>query len=84
MIESTAEKDGAVAAHHRDSAEENTGFSFVNCKINGTGEIYLGRAWGNYSRTIYSNCYLDNVIAPAGWSDWNYPYRQKYIYDLRF
>ncbi|KAE8704307.1 Pectinesterase QRT1 [Hibiscus syriacus] len=55
-----------IFAHRRD----DTGFSFVNCKINGTGRIYLGRAWGNYSRAIYSNCYFEN-INPAGWTDWN-------------
>ncbi|XWS09686.1 hypothetical protein CRYUN_Cryun39dG0010300 [Craigia yunnanensis] len=77
LVQSTAKTYGAVAAHHRDSLYDNTGFSFVNCTINGTGKIYLGRAWGNYSRAIYSNCYLDNVITPAGWSDWNHPFRQK-------
>ncbi|XVF77100.1 hypothetical protein PTKIN_Ptkin14bG0013000 [Pterospermum kingtungense] len=79
VIESTAENDGAISAHHRDLPDDNTGFSFVNCTINGTGEVYLGRAWASYSRTIYSNCYLDSVIVPPGWSDWNYPDRQKYI-----
>ncbi|XVF33883.1 hypothetical protein REPUB_Repub18cG0009700 [Reevesia pubescens] len=79
VLESNAKKYGAVAAHRRDSPYDETGFSFVSCIINGTGKIYLGRAWGNYSRTIYSNCYLDNVITPAGWSDWNYPFRQKTV-----
>ncbi|XVF03629.1 hypothetical protein REPUB_Repub05bG0009400 [Reevesia pubescens] len=79
VLESTAKKFGAIAAHHRNSPDDNTGFSFVNCIINGTGKIYLGRAWGNYSRAIYSNCYLDNIIIPAGWSDWNYPLRQKTV-----
>ena len=78
LIQSTAKKFGAIAAHHRDSPDDNTGFSFVNCIINGTSKVYLGRAWGNYSRAIYSNCYIDNVITPAGWSDWDDPLRQKY------
>ncbi|XVE80517.1 hypothetical protein DITRI_Ditri14bG0146500 [Diplodiscus trichospermus] len=77
LIQSTAKKSGAIAAHHRDSPYDNTGFSFVNCTINGTGKIYLGRAWGKYSRAIYSNCYIDNVVTPAGWSDWDDPFRQK-------
>ncbi|KAG4161750.1 hypothetical protein ERO13_D01G075400v2 [Gossypium hirsutum] len=79
VIESTAVRSGAIAAHRRDSPDDDTGFSFVNCKINGTGRIYLGRAWGNYSRAIYSNCYFDNIINPAGWTDWNDPLRQKTV-----
>ncbi|OWM81354.1 hypothetical protein CDL15_Pgr007392 [Punica granatum] len=77
VLHSTATRAGAIAAHHRDSPYEDTGFSFVNCIINGTGSIFLGRAWGNYSTAVYSYCYFDNIITPAGWSDWNRPYRQK-------
>ncbi|KAM7258867.1 hypothetical protein ACFE04_014608 [Oxalis oulophora] len=77
VFHSTAKRAGAIAAHHRDSEIEDTGFSFVNCTVNGSGKIYLGRAWGNYSRTIYSYCNIDNIITPSGWSDWNEPERQK-------
>ncbi|CAL1353942.1 unnamed protein product [Linum trigynum] len=77
VVESTAENYGAIAAHHRDSAEEDTGFSFVGCLIRGTGKILLGRAWGNCSRVIYSYCHIDDVITPPGWSDWDKPDRQR-------
>ncbi|XP_059664159.1 pectinesterase QRT1-like [Cornus florida] len=76
VLHSIAERFGAIAAHHRDSAEDDTGFSFIDCKINGSGMVYLGRAWGNYSRAIYSFCDIDNIITPSGWSDWNHPSRQ--------
>ncbi|KAL4569543.1 hypothetical protein LXL04_025183 [Taraxacum kok-saghyz] len=77
-LHSVADKYGAIAAHHRNSEHENTGFSFVNCSITGTGsKIYLGRAWGNYSRVVYSYCDIDNIIDPSGWSDWNRPWRQR-------
>ncbi|KAL6199760.1 hypothetical protein ACLB2K_029543 [Fragaria x ananassa] len=79
VIQSTAKTYGAIAAHHRDSANEDTGFSFVNCTIIGTGNIYLGRAWGAYSRVIYSYCGIDNIITPPGWSDWNIPPRQRTV-----
>ncbi|XP_022139683.1 pectinesterase QRT1 [Momordica charantia] len=79
IISSTAENYGAIAAHHRDSAEEETGFSFVHCVINGSGKILLGRAWGNYSRTIYSYCYIQDIITPTGWSDWGDPSRQRTV-----
>lgn len=77
MIHSVAKNSGAIAAHHRDSPNENTGFSFVNCVINGTGKIYLGRAWGRYSRIVYSYSSLEDIIVPSGWTDWNFPDRQK-------
>ncbi|GAB4849764.1 hypothetical protein Ancab_004560 [Ancistrocladus abbreviatus] len=77
VLHSIANRSGAIAAHHRNSLDENTGFSFLNCTINGTGKIYLGRAWGPYSTVVYSLCDMDDVIHPAGWSDWNYPSRQK-------
>ncbi|KAF8095284.1 hypothetical protein N665_0338s0037 [Sinapis alba] len=70
-IRSTAKSIGAIAAHHRDEENDDSGFSFVNCTIGGTGKVFLGRAWGHYSRVVYSNCYMADVIAPAGWSDWN-------------
>lgn len=77
ILESIAKTSGAIAAHHRDSPYDDTGFSFVNCAINGTGRIYLGRAWGDYSRVIYSYSRMENMITPSGWSDWNHPQRQK-------
>lgn len=72
----------AIAAHHRNSADEETGFSFVNCTISGTGKVYLGRAWGNYSRIIYSYSEIDIAVRPGGWNDWRIPSRQKYELDL--
>ncbi|KAF2305577.1 hypothetical protein GH714_006864 [Hevea brasiliensis] len=79
ILQSTAKKTGAIAAHRRDSPYDDTGFSFVGCVINGTGKVLLGRAWGNYSRAIYSFCNFDHIIIPAGWSDWNNPHRQKTV-----
>ncbi|KAH1263817.1 Pectinesterase QRT1 [Glycine max] len=71
-LQSIAENYGAIAAHHRDSPTEDTG-----CSIRGSGSVYLGRAWGNYSRIIYSKCNMDGIINPQGWSDWNRSHRKK-------
>lgn len=78
-LESIAKNYGAIAAHHRDSPHEDTGFSFVGCNIRGSGSVYLGRAWGDYSRIIYSHCKMDDIINPEGWSEWDHPERKKYI-----
>ncbi|KAJ7960914.1 Pectinesterase [Quillaja saponaria] len=79
VLKSIAKYYGAIAAHHRDSQHDDTGFSFVNCTITGSGSVFLGRAWGNYARTIYSYCHMENIITPQGWSDWNHPFRQKTV-----
>lgn len=68
----------AVAAHHRDSPLDETGFSFVNCTVRGTGTVFLGRAWGPFSRIIYSYTELDIDVRPQGWQDWGIPSRRKY------
>jgi len=68
---------GAVAAQKRQNAIENTGFSFVMCTITGSaGQVYLGRAWGAYSRVVYSYTYMADIINQQGWMDWGIPERQ--------
>ncbi|KAL6536651.1 hypothetical protein OROMI_026232 [Orobanche minor] len=69
----------AVAAQHRNSPDDETGFSFVNCTVSGAGPVYLGRAWGNYSRIIYSLSEFDINIRPGGWEDWRIPSRQSTV-----
>ncbi|CAH9147835.1 unnamed protein product [Cuscuta epithymum] len=68
---------GAIAAQHRNSPSENTGYSFVDCRITGLGKTLLGRAWGEFSRVVFAKCDISDVILPSGWSDWNILSRQK-------
>ncbi|KAG6556878.1 hypothetical protein Mapa_001458 [Marchantia paleacea] len=79
-LHSIADSFGSLTAQKRNESDMNTGFSFVNCKIDGTGIIYLGRAWGNYSRVVYSWSYLNDMIIPEGWQDWGIPARQGMVY----
>ncbi|GBG92557.1 hypothetical protein CBR_g55951 [Chara braunii] len=71
---------GALTAQKRDSTKEPTGFVFIRCKVQGTGQVYLGRAWGRAARTIFAYTYMDNVILPVGWNDWFDPTRQETIF----
>lgn len=61
----------AIAAQHRRKAHERSGFSFINCTITGKPGIrpYLGRAWADYSRIIYSFCDFDIDINSEVWND---------------
>lgn len=76
-LHTTAATYGAIAASKRNSTSENSGFSFLNCRLTGSGIIYLGRAWGRYARVVYSFCNLDGIVIPGGWNDWGDPSRRK-------
>lgn len=73
---------GSLTAQKRSSPDENTGFVFINCLITGigTGQVFLGRAWGPYSRVVYIYTYMDDVILPEGWQDWSNPSRERTVY----
>ncbi|XP_010258939.1 PREDICTED: probable pectinesterase 68 [Nelumbo nucifera] len=71
-LHSIATRFGSIAAQDRKSAEERTGFAFLNCKVTGSGPLYVGRAMGQYSRIVFSYTYFADVVAPGGWDDWDH------------
>ncbi|CAN0901454.1 Probable pectinesterase 53 [Linum grandiflorum] len=75
-VHAIALKTGAVTAQGRSGMMQDTGFSFVNCKVTGSGALYLGRAWGPFSRVVFAYTYMDNIILPKGWYNWGDPSRE--------
>ncbi|KAK8642425.1 hypothetical protein V6N13_011768 [Hibiscus sabdariffa] len=69
-LHTLSEGDASITAQRRESPSENTGFSFLGCKITGIRTAMLGRPWGAYSRVIFAFTYMSNVILPQGWDDW--------------
>lgn len=69
-----------ITAQGRTDPNQNTGTSIHNCTIkaaddlassNTTTKVYLGRPWKEYSRTVYMQCFMDNLIEPVGWREWS-------------
>lgn len=70
----------AFTAQGRTDPNQNTGTSIHNCSIIAAPDLvpvessfptYLGRPWKEYSRTIYMQSFIDNLIEPAGWLEWS-------------
>ncbi|KAL5995067.1 hypothetical protein ACLOJK_025125 [Asimina triloba] len=69
-----------VTAHGRVDRHESTGFVIQNCKIHADKKLvpvqattpsYLGRPWKEYSRTIFMETEMDDLIHPDGWMPWD-------------
>ncbi|KAJ1412598.1 Pectinesterase, catalytic [Sesbania bispinosa] len=67
-------------AQGREDPNQNTGISILNCKVAAAADLipvkssfktYLGRPWKKYSRTVYLNSFMEDLIDPAGWLEWN-------------
>ncbi|KAK4599795.1 hypothetical protein RGQ29_009724 [Quercus rubra] len=79
-LHSLSEGVGAITAQRRESPAENTGFTFLGCKITGVKTALLGRPWGAYSRVVFAFTYMSNVILPQGWDDWGDSSKQSTSY----
>ncbi|XP_073044049.1 probable pectinesterase 53 isoform X2 [Primulina eburnea] len=72
---------GAVTAQARKSILDDSGrFSFVNCKVTGSAALYLGRAWGAFSRVVFAHTYMDNIIIPKGWYNLGDPSKEMTVF----
>ncbi|KAK6160977.1 hypothetical protein DH2020_004358 [Rehmannia glutinosa] len=75
---------GSIAANHRQSHNESSGFVFVNGKVYGVGNVHLGRAKGTHSRVIFANTYLSRTVIPQGWTKWSYQGRTDNLHHAEY
>jgi pectinesterase len=60
--------------------EANFGYVFKNCKLTAepkATQVYLGRPWRIYAKTVYMNCEMGGHIRPEGWENWSKPEAEK-------
>ncbi|MCX2838244.1 pectinesterase family protein [Salinimicrobium sp. MT39] len=67
------------------------GYVFLNCKFiatQGVNEVYLGRPWRPYAKTVFINSYLGDHILPEGWDHWPgdkmFPNKERTAYYAEF
>jgi pectinesterase len=56
------------------------GYVFVNCRLTadeGVKDVFLGRPWRPYAKTVFLKCSMDGHIKPAGWYNWGKPDAEK-------
>ncbi|XP_021889176.1 probable pectinesterase/pectinesterase inhibitor 41 [Carica papaya] len=79
----------AITAQGRTDPNQNTGTSIINCTIRAADDLatssssvqtYLGRPWKEYSRTVYLQSFMDSLINPAGWREWDKDFALKTLY----
>ncbi|XP_050221088.1 probable pectinesterase/pectinesterase inhibitor 17 [Mercurialis annua] len=79
----------AVTAQGRTDPNQNTGISIHNSRVMAAPDLvpvlssfqtFLGRPWKLYSRTVYLQTYLDSLVAPAGWLEWDGDFALKTLY----
>lgn len=50
------------------------GYVFKNCKLTadvGVDQVYLGRPWREYAKTVFLHCEMGAHILPEGWGVWS-------------
>ncbi|PWA80435.1 pectinesterase 2 [Artemisia annua] len=69
-----------ITAQGRTDSNQNTGISIQNSRIMAASDLkpvlssfktYLGRPWKQYSRTVFLKNYIDSLVDPAGWLEWD-------------
>ncbi|CAN1754872.1 Pectinesterase 2 [Linum perenne] len=78
-----------VTAQGRTDPNQNTGISIHNSRVMagsdlrpvlGSFKTYLGRPWKAYSRTVVMQTFLDSLVEPAGWLEWDGDFGLRTLY----
>ncbi|CAI0459614.1 unnamed protein product, partial [Linum tenue] len=73
---------GYITAQGRATANDPSGFVFFGGSVGASPgvSIFLGRAYGPYSRVIFQSTYMTAAVDPRGWDAWRYAGQEKNIF----
>ncbi|EOA40246.1 hypothetical protein CARUB_v10008964mg, partial [Capsella rubella] len=69
-----------ITAQARPNLKKVSGFTFQKCNITASADLanvkttvktYLGRPWSEYATVAFIESYIDDLVDPAGWAEWN-------------
>lgn len=69
--------NGYFTAQGRETSTDSSGYVFKNATVTGSAAantFYLGRPWGEYSRTVFIDSKMGPQVRAAGWSTWSGTY----------
>lgn len=67
-----------ITAQGRERGSDTNGFVFKQCSVEGPKyqpmrkyrRTFLGRGYRNYSRVLFYNSYMSEIVARKGWEQW--------------
>ncbi|XP_047332018.1 probable pectinesterase 29 [Impatiens glandulifera] len=62
---------GYITAQGRGSEQDSSGYVFLRCVVDGSGQVYLGRGYRASSRVVFIESTFSSVVIPAGWDAWH-------------
>lgn len=63
------------------------GFVFLECKLtadNKVSNVFLGRPWRRYAKTVFIKCEMQSHINPLGWDNWSSSKNNSTVYYAEF
>jgi pectinesterase len=73
VIHAIAAAEAMLTAHRDETPDMDRAYVFDRCRITAdenAKQVWLGRPWRDYARTIFMNTQIDARVEPAGWREW--------------
>lgn len=78
-----AKRSGGYLTAASTPQEMAFGYVFQNCTLTadaGVKDVFLGRPWRSYAKTVFIECEMGSHIKPEGWHNWGKPEAEKTVF----